>query len=336
MLKTDNGRDFVSALDQAFAAAPLVRRVLAGIFEIDLLFADLAAEADFSSAFPEPDRPERAEDARIAILSGPSAHLEALVPSPRTLHFHFDDQRFYALWQPEPADVLQIFDRQTRRGLMWLPNEHHIQSFHSRPILPLIHAMAATGPWTPVHAGAVGLDGRFLLLVGPSKTGKTTASLACAAAGWTYAGDDFVLINPGERTLAPLYASARLRPSMLPPLENIARLAQIGTSNDYNDPRHELRLSAARTGSAVGGGRIAALLLPQRRGAPRPQFQRASASAAFSAMFTVTMAQMPGLLDTVAPKLLRAAKMAPVFAVDTGDDPTAIPEAFRTFLEDLA
>ena len=218
---------------------------------------------------------------------------------------------------------------------MWLPERQHLQSHYSRPILPLIHAMASSGQWTPVHAGAVGLDGRFLLLVGPGKTGKTTAALACAAAGWTYAGDDFVLINSTERMLAPLYASARLRPSVLAPLRQFVSAAQIGTSNDFGDPRHELRLSASRTGSDLGGGTIAALLLPQRRGASRPQFQKTNASAAFSAMFTVTAAQMPGMLDTLAPKLLRAARMAPAYSVDTGDDPTAIPEAFGKFLEEL-
>ncbi|MGC4005481.1 MAG: hypothetical protein QM811_21135 [Pirellulales bacterium] len=35
----------------------------------------------------------------------------------------------------------------------------------------------------------------FTLLAGEGHSGKTTAALACAKAGWRYAGDDFVAVN---------------------------------------------------------------------------------------------------------------------------------------------
>ena len=106
MPKTSGANDFALALDYAFAQAPIVRRVMAGIFELDLCFTSGEAEVDFSSAFPDLQRPLRTADAKIAILTGPSSELETLIPSPRTGHGHFSDERFYALWQPEPADVL--------------------------------------------------------------------------------------------------------------------------------------------------------------------------------------------------------------------------------------
>ena len=51
----------------------------------------------------------------------------------------------------------------------------------------------------------------MLLLAGKSRAGKTTASLACARAGWTFAGDDFVFANSLDGRIAPLNCTARLR-----------------------------------------------------------------------------------------------------------------------------
>ena len=43
---------------------------------------------------------------------------------------------------------------------------------------------------TPIHAACVSLNGRGLLLCGPSGVGKSTLAYACARAGWTFTTDD--------------------------------------------------------------------------------------------------------------------------------------------------
>jgi len=206
----------------------------------------------------------------------------------------------------------------------------------SRPIMPLLHAHAAGTAWCPAHAAAVGLDDRFLLLAGPGRAGKTTAALACARAGWQYAGDDFVLINPATGRVAPLFASARVRVAGLEAFRSLIETTAIATSNDDDDLRYELRLSRENTSWTMSGGSVVALLLPRRQGATTPIFQKARASEAFAALLPITAAQTPNLLDTLAPKLLRTAKMAPVYTVDTGTSPGAIPGAFGKFLEELS
>ena len=46
-----------------------------------------------------------------------------------------------------------------------------------------------------MHAACVALDGRAVLLAGASGAGKSTLSLACARMGWTFLGDDVVMVS---------------------------------------------------------------------------------------------------------------------------------------------
>jgi hypothetical protein len=81
------------------------------------------------------------------------------------------------------------------------------------------------------------------------------------------------------------------------------------------------------------GGKLAALLLPRRRGAPRPVFERARSVDAFNALLTMTVTLTPGWPDVVSKKLMSVIGLAPIFFVDTGQTPDAIPDAFAEFLE---
>ncbi len=69
--------------------------------------------------------------------------------------------------------------------------------------------MAARGrPMT--HAGAVGRDGRGVLLVGRGGSGKSTLALSCAQAGMEIVADDYVLLEPDSLTAHAMQSTAKL------------------------------------------------------------------------------------------------------------------------------
>lgn len=66
------------------------------------------------------------------------------------------------------------------------------------------------------HGAAIGRDGRGLLFAGSGGQGKSTTALACAAAGWEFAGDDFMMLDrtaAGTYAAHSLYATGRLHPA---------------------------------------------------------------------------------------------------------------------------
>src|SRR5207237_110630 len=80
------------------------------------------------------------------------------------------------------------------------------------------------------HAAAVGNDGRGVLVVGPGRSGKSTTALACLAAGFDYAGDDYVVVSSEPPHVHSAYCAGKLawsdlarHPALLPdPVEPAA------------------------------------------------------------------------------------------------------------------
>ena len=240
---------------------------------------------------------------------------------------------YYLAWIPGDLPVLYALERSSRRGFVWLADGHAPNWELSRPALPLIHAATVESPWTAVHGGAIGRGGRVLLLAGKGRTGKTTASLACARAGWQYAGDDYVFANSATGRIEPLYCSARLRVDMAGQFADLLGTSA-ALSHDDGETRHELRL-AGHLGGEVEGGVLAAILLARRRGAVRPLFEPARRVDAYAALVTVTMFGLPGWPKRITEKLSTLVGLAPVYFVDTGSIPESIPEAFMAFLDRL-
>lgn len=61
------------------------------------------------------------------------------------------------------------------------------------------------------HAGSIGIRGRGLLLVGPKGSGKTTLSLALAARGHDFLGDEMAGVRIGPLELVPIRRSLAVR-----------------------------------------------------------------------------------------------------------------------------
>ena len=327
--------DIARMLDAIFAAAPERRHVAFGTAACAMAFASAAhADAYCSALLPAPEADEPTT-LSLAVMHGDAGVLASFIPRDAGEYAFASDGRVSLAWMPRPSPCLSLYDHAARRGVQWAPEERIAAEFLARPCLFLLHAYFADTEWVPLHAAAIGRDGQFLLLCGPSRSGKTTAALACAMHGWTYAGDDIVLVNPKRRLVAPLYVSARLRPESQSALRGLMARTLVGHSDEDGDPRAELRLRPGMPGIAVGGGRIAAILLPQRGGSAEVVFRKAGAAEAAAAVIPASTLQLPGFRGPLFAKLLATLNAAPRFAVDTGSEPGRIPSAFQHMLEDL-
>ena len=324
---------FRAAIARALELADIRETVASGPFVIDVHIDRASRDLGVLSALERATGDGLECQSTVAILAGPQTALQDVLPPDRTRRVLMENPDFYALWMPFPDNALFLYDIAHSRGLMWLPEQTAPAWLLSRPMLPLLHAHASAGPWCPVHAASVGVDGRFLLLIGAGGSGKTTAALACGALGWQYAGDDFVMINPAESRVLPLFSSGRLRLKGGNALDNLLGRHAIATSREDADPRRELRLGRDFANWAIAGGDVEAILVLRRQGKKRFDTGAVRAADVFGAMLSATRACAPGLSASLTRKLLAASRMAPALSVDTGDDPLAISDGLRRFLD---
>jgi hypothetical protein len=96
-----------------------------------------------------------------------------------------------------------------------------------------------------------------------------------------------------------------------------------------------LRLGKDIGRDRIKGGQLVAILLPRRHGAETPAFAPARRSDAFAALLPITTVGLPGWPDLVAAKIAALIDLAPIYFVDTGRSPEAIPDAFDHFMSRL-
>lgn len=322
-------RQEIAAVFRA-TSAPVKTQARCGPFRLQLGFASQELAGMFLPAYIQCT--SESIDLELRFITAAHHDLSALVPEAAERPRLLIEDGIYSVWQPAVIPVLFAIDLAARRGVAWLPKGEAPPWIRSRPAISLIHAMMHGTPWCAVHAAAVGGDAGFALLAGEGHSGKTTAALACAKAGWRYAGDDFVAVNSESGDIEPLFCSARLRPALVDIFQDF--IGETTAVSDFNgEPRHELSL--ADLGDLIGGGRLRAIFIPRRRGAVMPEFAIARQSDAFRALLPTTAYELPGWPNEIADKVARIAGLGPVFFADTGAAPMQIPAAFTRQLEGL-
>jgi hypothetical protein len=83
-------------------------------------------------------------------------------------------------------------------------------SERAAPIREALQLLMATRGRLMTHAGAVGRDGRGVLLVGCGGSGKSTLALSCALAGMEAVGDDYILLEPDSLSAHAMQSTAKL------------------------------------------------------------------------------------------------------------------------------
>ena len=187
-----------------------------------------------------------------------------------------------------------------------------------------------------LHAALVSRQGRGVLFVGASGSGKSTCALACTLGGFDYLGDDYVGFQlAGEDCVGhAFYGSARVDDATIDRFPALAahRIAPIARW----ERKGMVCISEIPECSMVPSTRIAAIVVPEIRAGGRLRLSPASPGTALRSLAPSTLlvplgARAPGL--SVLGELVRR---APCFRMEVGDDVAAIPGAIDCLLVRLS
>jgi hypothetical protein len=123
------------------------------------------------------------------------------------------------VWRHTAADAITDFDRERRRMTGWRAGADADPLPGGFKPLPLLLPLWYLDRGLPfVHGGVVARDGAGALVAGPGDRGKSTTTLACAAAGMEFLGDDQVALEEtphGGFAAHSVWSVAGLRPELL-------------------------------------------------------------------------------------------------------------------------
>lgn len=239
----------------------------------------------------------------------------------------FLEGRWRASWEPD-AGLLSLFDREHGRAVVAVRDARLLPGWvAAAPFRTPIAWWAEERGALLVHAAAVGLDGRGVLLAGAGGAGKSTAALACLRDGFSYAGDDYVLISPASPRAFGVYATGKLDGSFL--AARLPELLPLASGVDrFGHPKAILRIPAERFAPALD---LVALLVPRRSGAS-PSLRSLHPGEALRALLPSSLFPVPGARAAALRTLGELVRALPAFALDPGDEPTNVPALVRRLL----
>ncbi|MGE0191147.1 MAG: hypothetical protein AB7T63_03805 [Planctomycetota bacterium] len=222
------------------------------------------------------------------------------------------------------SGVLLAYDADAGRALVWTRDARAIPYYETAcPLRPLWAWWLGDRGVQVVHAAAVGRNGRGLLLTGKGFSGKSTTALLCVEAGWAYAGDNNLVLDPGPPLRgSALYASATVRPGTL---ERMPRLAAHLANEERLDLEKGLLFVGRTWGRMLPDFDVAAILLPHVTGEATSRLEPASAAACMAALAPSSLLPLPGAAHTTFARLAAISRGAPVYTLALGEDVEAIP-----------
>ena len=184
----------------------------------------------------------------------------------------------------------------------------------------------------PVHAACVSLDGRAVLFAGPSGAGKSTLSLACARSGWSFLGDDVVLViadEPREPIVRAFPDEIDLTQESLRFFPDLGSLSLAGPAWEkrHVPPNHIAWLRLASE------ARPAALVFPER--GPVARLSPLSSDAALIELVPNVVRTDKRVAQRHLDTLGALARAVPAFRLEI-DDPFAAPGLLAPLLEGRA
>lgn len=187
------------------------------------------------------------------------------------------------------------------------------------------------------HAGAVGRDGRGVLVVGRGGSGKSTLCLACARHGMEIAADDYVALEQGEETVAhALLSTAKLTeegaallgvgPELVAPREFVVSTERVAKAEVPIE-----RLAPGRFTPALA---IEAVVAPTVAGVADPVLEPIDGMRALRALAPSTIIQTRTRGPSALPVLAQLAGEVPCFALSLAADVEANAQALAHLIDD--
>ncbi|PYM09402.1 MAG: hypothetical protein DMD82_00290 [Candidatus Rokuibacteriota bacterium] len=227
---------------------------------------------------------------------------------------------------------VNVFDHERNTGIYWVQNAQLLPYWTlASPLRTLFHWWMERRGCQLLHAAAVGIEDRALLLVGKGGLGKSSTALACLNQGLQFLGDDYVIVrNTPAPTVYSLYATAKLNPwdlERFPELRPLLHAREI-TAGDkavvFLNPPFASRIALQAP--------LEAIAMPRVTGRDDTRFESEALPVIQQAATFTTMSQLPYAGSHTHQLITELCASLPAFRLELGRDPRGIARSVSEFL----
>lgn len=220
----------------------------------------------------------------------------------------------------EDSKVLTGYDSHAQKAYYYIPALDLLPFYEkAAPMRMIFHHLAQAQGWSLVHSASVGLNDKGILLIGAGGSGKTTTALSAAFAGFSYLGDDYVLLNPLKKSILSLYQSGKFRWDSVQILKDLEALAV----NPRSDKKGFFFLTdtPAKLAKSLP---FSGIVIPRINGGETTSYRRIPSTKALLFLSASTIFQMPGSGKTTLQTIKKAIRQVPAYEMELGTNPNEI------------
>ncbi len=228
---------------------------------------------------------------------------------------------------------LNLFDREKKLGIFWVESPKNLPYWSTAaPLRTLLHwCMEMTGRQL-LHAAAVGIDDRAVLLTGAGGSGKSSSALHCLCDGMQFAGDDYVVaqLQP-EPLVFPIYSSAKVNHDNR---ESFPELAELIVHEGGGQEKTIFQLYPAKQQHIPASMQLVGVLTPRIQLKKQSEIftPQTSREIERAASFT-TVSQLPYAGSETYEFVENLVASLPSFCIDLAESSDDVIAAVRQFVE---
>ncbi len=232
-----------------------------------------------------------------------------------------------------PCGMLSLYDATRRLAFLWVRDPIALPGYViAAPFRVIFQWWATDRGMQLAHAAAVGTERGGVLLAGVGGAGKSTTALLALLDGLMYAGDDYVVIEPGTEPRAhSMYGTGKLDATHL--TERLPALAGLTVEPARNDQDKAIVFVHRHWPERVAATLpLRAVLVPRVTGSPRTIVAPTTPGHALRALLPHSVFPLPGARHAALERLTSLVRALPVCRLELGTDLRSIPGVIRRVL----
>ncbi|RLD21650.1 MAG: hypothetical protein DRI69_03505 [Bacteroidetes bacterium] len=230
--------------------------------------------------------------------------------------------------------TFRILHRARRQAIHWVLDMSRVPYWErSFPLRALINWWHRDTALQPLHAAAVGIDNKAVLLTAKGGSGKSTTALKCLLGGMQYLGDDFVLVDTQQQIVHSLYNVVKLTEEDFKHFPEFKSESMTGTKEDQD--KVQVFLNEKFNDQIIASASLTYILVPRIVKSEKTYLSEISFEEVMEALTTSTLYLLRGASSDALKKITHLVKSLPAHYLNLGADFNASPLVIRKLLASI-